>query len=237
MAKSKILSVIRGFTMNKVMIMSHTYLRNFLLTIGCFFLVSTVVAAQGTNEFRQTLPPGFAALVPQGTKLVNPKFSRSIVSGYGTAEVEFYAEKEVDKGTQLIVIRYHLKLDCLDDKSWKINGSQYPSIVEQKAEEKREVFAKGTGGSIATGKTFYPPEMKKYSWGYGITQRTDTYDIGLGANAPPITTYNCFYFGMAKTGMFEASVIDFLDSKDEAEKWIAKVALKASQTDITNISE
>jgi len=70
--------------------------------------------------------------------------------------------------------------------------------------------------------------MKKYSWGYGIAQRTDTYDIGLGANAPPMTNYNCFYFGLDKTAIFEASVIDLLDSKDGAEKWIAKAALEAS---------
>lgn len=99
----------------------------------------------------------------------------------------------------------------MDDNRFKINGPKYPRIVKQKAEEKHKVWAQGAGSSAATGKTFYPPEMKKYPWGYGITQRTDTYDIGLGANAPPVTTYNCFYFGMAATGMVEASVTDFPD--------------------------
>jgi hypothetical protein len=220
--------------MNKVMIMRHTHFRNFLLTIGIFFSISTVVAPQGKMESSQTLPPGFAALVPEGTKLQDPTFRRYIITGgFSSAGVEFSAEKEVDRGTQHVTIRYHLKVDCSDNDSFKRLEATNLRSVEQKAEKYRESLGAG-GTSDETGTKSYPPETKKYPWGYGITQRIDTSEIGGSASS--ITAYNFYYIGIAGTSTFEASVDNYLGSADEIEKWIAKVAVKVAQTNITNIS-
>jgi hypothetical protein len=204
---------------------------SFLMTVFFFFLsaVNSVWGAQTANQ----LPAGFAALVPHGAKVSAPGFAKT----QGNATVTFYATKQVKND----YIKYHFELHCFADNIWKSLEPSYRQRLEQDVERQRKQFAAGVShySGSGYGKEVYPPEIKTYPWGKGVTQRTNTRRVGeiSGKVLPMITTYECKYFGVANRSIFNMSVGDHEENLEDANQWAAQCAAKAEQTNLNNIGD
>ena len=189
--------------------------------------------SNGVPEQATQLPPGFAPLVPKGARLVAPGFSRN--EGMGT--VKFSAEKKAGDSS----IIYQFELHCFADAMWMALEPAYRQQLEQEVDKVRRqclahvqhVSASGTGAEV------YAPEVKSYPWGKSVTQRTDRHRVGeiSGKVLPIITTYQCWYFGMANRSTFNMTVSGREESLDDANEWAVKAAEKAAATNLGNISE
>jgi hypothetical protein len=89
------------------------------------------------------------------------------------------------------------------------------------------------------GAEVYLPEVKTYSWGKGVTQRRDAYEIEViaGKVLPVITTYQCVYFGVVSNNIFTMSVSGHEESLEDANQWAAQAGAKAEQTTLGNIGD
>jgi hypothetical protein len=209
----------------------RTFLDRAFFPTAVFVILLTAIPSPGWGESANQLPPGFAALVPQGAKVRAPGFAKT----QGNATVTFSATKPV-KNDQIM---YRLELHCFADKFWKGLEPTYRQLLEQDVEKQRKQFASHVQHHSGTGPgaEVYPPEVKAYSWGKGVTQRTDTHKVGeiSGKVLPVVTTYECAYFGLANRSTFKMSVGGLLENLAEANEWAARIGAKAEQTNLGNI--
>ncbi len=204
-------------------------IRSALLPVVFSITLVGFVWAQSGIQATQ-IPPGFAALVPPGAKISAPGFGRTDKN----ATVKFYALKPVGNEH----VQYSFELHCFDDKFWKFLEPNYRKLLEQDSERERKQLASSVRHYSGNGRgsEVYPPEVKEYPWGKGITQRTDQHFVGeISGKTWMVTTYRCSYFGVAGHSTFNMGMSGHVVNLEEANQWAAKVADKAEKTDLGNI--
>jgi hypothetical protein len=197
----------------------------FIVLIFALFIGS--VLAQGIQAPSPKLPPGIQALVPQGYEL---KSSQTFVSGT-SGSVSFVAGKHIDGRRDVYTSEYHFDLRMMEKPQ---------ILVERQAPMYRKQLELDTQNALnsrskevsdpATG--YDKPQLTKYPWGNGITQRVIHKYMGAG-NGPDEIEYSCIYFGLIISGNVFKSfklAVSGVDSRGEADQWANKAAEMIAKT-------
>lgn len=180
------------------------------------------------------LPPGFLALVPQGYAINSPQLVK-----YGNmGSVSFVANKQFEGRHSVYFSEYHLDLNIKESTNQliKMQAPMYRTQLEQDIETKMSSRRKDESDAI-TG--YDQPQLTKYPWGAGITQRIVHKYMGAGKNADEIE-YSCVYLGLIVDDQsikkFQLSVSG-VETRAEADQWAEKVAEKIGKTGLNNFGD
>lgn len=207
----------------------------FVLLIGDVLAVSGQRTQMPSGYNRsEKLPPEFLALVPQGYAIDSQEFVR-----FGhMANLSFVARKQFEGHHSLSFSEYHLDLN-IKESTTQLIQMQTPMFrkqLEQDIETKMSNSRKDDSDPI-TG--YDQPQITKYPWGAGVTQRIAHKYMGAGTS-PDEIEYRCEYFGLI---IDNHSIIKFnlsvsgVKTLAEADEWAKKVAEKVAKTNLNNISD
>jgi hypothetical protein len=198
------------------------------------FLVTVIVFMIGIVFAADKLPPGFAALVPQGYEISSAQCTKS----GNLAGVSFVARKHFEGRHSVFNSEYHLDLNIREVPAAlvKMQGPIYQSQLAKDIEGKRQSYASHQSGPAIQ---YDPPVETKYAWGWGITRRNAHHFIGAG-KAPDEIEYTGDYLGLIMDDhsikKFELSVSG-VESRTEVDQWAKKVVEKVEKTTLSNIQQ
>jgi len=195
--------------------MHKLHCRVFFMIIATIGIGASVPDGSAQVIETQKLPSQIVALVPQGAQVTGQSFFMSQLE----ADITFFAEKKSGLRSQTFT-RYHLTFHSFDDNdTWKHLAPTYRTDVERNSKQKAQNWGAGQSEMVS------PPQVTQYPWGRGVTQRFRHY----GEGAPDFFSYQCAYFGVAGSTVFELTVEEIPD-RAEADQWATKVAETAAKT-------
>ncbi len=176
------------------------------------------------------LPPGFQVLVPQGYAIQ----SQQSVKYGNMANISFVANKQFTGRHSLYFSEYHLDLNLKESPSQLIK-MQAP-MYQQKLEQ--DVQAKMISRESDAVTAYDPPQLTRYSWGAGVSQRVVHKYMGAGT-APDEVEYRCDYHGLIvgdrSIKLFKLSVSG-VGTRAEADQWAERVAKEIGKTGLVNLN-
>jgi hypothetical protein len=209
--------------------------RILIVFLALIVLFVTCFLAQGMQAPSPKLPPGIQALVPQGHELKSPQ---TFVSGT-MGNVNFFASKQIGGRRDVYTSEYHFDLTIMEKPQVlvKSQGPIYQKQLEQNSQnhfndciQKVEVVDPSIG--------YDKPQLTKYPWGNGITQRVIHKYMG-GGKGPDEIEYQCEYFGLITTTgaikKYKLSVYG-VENREVADKWATKIAEQVEKTSISNLA-
>ncbi len=193
------------------------------------FLIGSVLAEQSKK-----LPNGFKALAPQGYELDSPQ----LVKSSNMATISFLARKQFEGRHSVYFSEYHFELFLKESprELIKMQAPMYRTQLEKDIESSRQSYADEKSDPI---KGCDPPEVTKYPWGAGITQRIKHHFIGAGKK-PDEIEYNCVYHGLITDdrAIKKFKLIVFgVENRQEADRWAKAAVEKIQKTNFSNIEE
>jgi hypothetical protein len=195
--------------------------RTFYL-LAAMVLIMPALTAFG-QAAQKDLPPGFAALVPEGAKLG----SHNAVHGGMNDLLAFSATKQVGNDE----ITYSVTATCFAPEYWRNLKPSYQKMVPESIESARRSMAQGLGAGDEA-------RVVKHSWGGGVIERRVFKTLGAnegGSSDRTVTKFDCRYYGLIGTSLFECRVRGMDGQEDmpylgaEAEQWAERVASQVSQ--------
>ena len=202
----------------------------FMVLILAIFIGS--VLAQDGQPSSPKLPPGFIALVPQGYELQSPEiYALSTAGG-----IEFIASKQFEGRHSVQASEYHLELTIMENLQVLIQR-QVP-VYRQQLEQDSQSALNRRNNVKSPGASYDKPQLSKYPWGTGITQRVVHSFIGFGKQ-PDEIEYQCEYFGLiTSTGAIKKYKLSVygVENREVADKWAIKVAEQVEKTTISNLA-
>ena len=203
----------------------------FIVLILAIFIGS--VLAQGIQAPSQKLPPGIQTLVPQGHEL---KSSQTFVSGT-TGSVKFIANKHIDGRRDVYTSEYDFDLRMMEKAQILVKSHTpiYQKQLEQDSQNALNSRSKEVSDPVIG---YDKPQLTKYSWGNGITQRVIHKYMG-GGKGPDEIEYSCVYFGLIISGNVFKSfklAVHGVDSRGEADQWANKAAEMIAKTTLGDLN-
>jgi hypothetical protein len=202
-------------------------MRDLLRTAGVMVLVFAIficsLLAQGIPRPAAKIPQGFMTLVPQGYELKSP---RTFVAGT-TGSVSFYASKRIAGRRDAYNSEYRFDLTLMEKPEVLVplHGPMYKKQLEQDAQN--DFNSRSKKVDVADPVVGYDkPQMARYSWGNGITQRVIHKYMGAG-KGPDEIEFTCSYFGLIISGNVFKSFklfVSGVDSREIADQWADKAA-------------
>lgn len=180
--------------------------------------VATVSAQNVPGRPSAGIPRALVTIVPPGHQLQSP---RTFVVGT-SGGVQFVASKHIDGRRDVYTSEYGFDLTMMS-KPQILVQRQIPVYQAKVAKDATDNF---NARSEDVGKAdpivgYDKPQMTKYPWGTGITQRVLHKYMGGGAGKDEIE-YSGSYFGMIVSGnvfkLIKLSVSG-VDSREAADKW------------------
>ncbi|HEX3043413.1 MAG TPA: hypothetical protein VHY08_01555 [Bacillota bacterium] len=205
--------------------------RILIVSLVPIVLFISSVLAQGSPK----LPPGIQALMPQGYELKSPQ---TFVSGT-MGKVEFIASKQIDGRRDVYTSEYHFDLTVMEKPQILVKSQSpiYQKQLEQNSQndfndrsQKAEVVDPSVG--------YDKPQLTKYPWGNGITQRVIHKYMGAGKGSDEIE-YSCSYSGLIISGNVFKSfklLVYGVDTREEADKWANKAAEIIGKTTLGDLN-
>lgn len=191
----------------------------FMVLIFAIFIGS--VLAQEIQPPSPKLPPGIQALAPQGYEL---KSSQTFVSG-ASGSVNFVAGKHIDGRRDVYTSEYRFVLRMME-KPQVLVERQAPMYRKQLELDTQNALNSRSKEVTDPAIGYDKPQLTKYPWGNGITQRVIHKYMG-GGKGPDEIEYQCVYFGLIISGNVFKSfklAVSGVDSSGEADQWANKAA-------------
>lgn len=201
--------------------------KTILWLIMLTFLMGNVLAEQSKK-----LPNGFKALVPQGYELDSPQ----LVKSGNMATISFLARKQFEGRHSVYFSEYHFELFLKESSPEliKMQAPMYRTQLEKDIESNRQSYADEKSDPI---KGCDPPEVTKYPWGAGITQRIKHHYMGAGKK-PDEIEYSCIYLGLItgdRTIKKFKLIVFGVESRQEADQWAKAAVEKIQKTSLHNL--
>ena len=203
-------------------------LKRICLFAIALFALSGLAAYAQSGAVHKDLPPGVAALAPEGAKIQSRDATHSAMNDM----MGFYAKKTFPNSNDEVT--YSVSITCFEPKMWPIFKPSYQTMVTQSIESLRKsMTAQSPAGN--------PPKVINHSWGGGVVQRTETKQFNVidGPDTKTNTTViscDCHYYGIAGSSIFECRVQcsgspgNVGNAATEADHWAEKVADQAAKT-------
>jgi hypothetical protein len=154
------------------------------------------------------------------------------------ANLLFRAHKQLEgrRSVNFSEYRFELFLKESPGELIKMQAPMYRTQLEKDIESSRQSCADQKSDPI---KGFDPPEVTKYPWGAGISQRIIHHFVGAGKN-PDEIEYSCIYHGLITDDRtikkFKLTVYG-VEKRQEADQWAKAAAEKIQKTSLNNIEE
>ena len=198
-------------------------LRTAVLVLAALALFNDGILARGIQGPTAGIPKGLAALVPEGCEIQSPK---TFVSGT-MGNVSFIASQHIDGRRDVYTREFRFELTVME-KPQVLVQSQGPIYEKKRDQDAQSSFDHGSERAQVSDPVvgFDPPQMTKYPWGSGVTQRVIHKYVG-GGQGPDEIEFSCHYFGLIVSGnvfkLFKLSVSG-VDSREAADQWAIKAA-------------
>jgi hypothetical protein len=196
----------------------------------CLRMIAVVLLLLLTgNAFAKSdkLPPGFQALTPEGYTLTSPQTNKQ--SGYGS--VSFSAVKALSGRHSIYSSEYKFELIIME-KARELIKMQAPIYRKQLEQDIQSKLKSRSGDEPDAVVAFDPPQLTKYAWGAGITQRVVHKYIGAGKQ-PDEIEYQCVYLGLIiddrAIKKFNLSVSG-VETREAADQWAGKAVARVEKT-------
>lgn len=189
-----------------------------------------------TSSASVNLPPEIETLVPDGYTLVSPMCTKN----GNMAGISFVASKHLEGRWSMSNSEYHFDLFIKEAQqglpSAMINMQMkgYNAQLEQDIKATRKSYEDNQSNALIG---YDPPEEKKYTWGWGITQKRLHHYMGAGSADDEIE-YTANYHGLIVANgtikKFKLS-ISGVDSIAESDKWVKQAVEKITKIVIADI--
>ncbi len=199
-------------------------------------IVILVTLLLQTASASEKLPPEIEALVPKGYTLISPICTKN----GNMAGISFVASKHLEGRWSMSNSEYHFDLFIMEAQqglpSAMINMQMkgYNAQLEQDIKATRKSYADKQSDALIG---YDPPEEKKYSWGWGITQKRLHHYMGAGSADDEIE-YTASYHGLIlangtikKFKLFISGV----ESIAESDQWVKQAVEKIKKIAIADI--
>jgi hypothetical protein len=202
-------------------------MRHFIRTEVVVVLIYAIsignVLAQGVPRPSAKIPRGLMILVPESYDLQSPSTFASGTNG----NVSFIASKHIAGRRDVYTSEYHFDLTVMD-KPQVLVQSQGPIYRNKVEQDSQNAFNNGNRKTEIVDPVvgYDKPQLTKYPWGNGVTQRVVHKYMGAGKGQDEIE-FSCSYFGLIISGnifkLFKLSVSG-VDSREIADHWADKAA-------------
>ena len=179
--------------------------------------------AQGTQGPTAGIPKGLTGLVPEGYEIQSPRtFLTGTMGG-----VSFGAVQHIDGPRDVYTREFRFELTVMDKPQVLVasQGPIYAKKIEHDAQSSFDNRAEKAGVEDPV-VGYDPPQLTKYPWGSGVTQRVIHKYMGAG-QGPDEIEFSAVYFGLIVSGnvfkLFKLSVSG-VDSREVADQWAIKAA-------------